>query len=144
MTTIAASVSRRVMVADSKLVADLVWFPVEKIIRHKDELIGTAGKESEAAKWLDWYTSGKLGKEPKGFTEFEALILRPTGLYYLCSDVTETKVPRGFHAIGSGGQAAIAAMMCGKHPVDAVRIARAIDAGTGGRVVSKRLNNKAK
>jgi hypothetical protein len=144
MTTIVASAQHGIMVADSKMVADTVWFPVEKIIRHKNELIGTAGDEEETAKWLDWYMAGKLGKEPKKFTEFEALILRPSGLYYLCANTHEIKVPRGFHGIGSGGAAAVVALLCGKHPRDAVRIACMVDQGSGGRISSVRLNDKKK
>ena len=44
-----------------------------------------------------------------------------------------------FWAAGSGRQAALAAMHCGKSAVEAVRIAARIDSFTGGRVVHMSL-----
>lgn len=133
MTTIFADVKTGVMVCDSKCTDNHTWYPITKVFRVKDELVGYAGDVKACRAWLKWYQSGKKGVRPK--TEsFEALSLRPDGLYEHCADGLEILIERGFHGVGSGGALAVAAFMAGATPSGAVDIALSIDSGSGGAI----------
>lgn len=144
MTTIVADAKAGVMVADSKLVVDPVWFPCKKVLRCGSELIGTAGSDKNSSIWLGWYLSGKVGKAPKMDEDagFEALILRQSGLFHVGVDIHEVRVPRGFLAIGSGGPAATAVMLVKRDARLAAHIACQVDNNSGGRLQIERLRVK--
>lgn len=142
MTTIFADASAGVMVCDSRMVSDAgVWFPCRKVVRSGDELIGVSGDAKEGDEWLEWHLSGRQGKAPKTGNEFQALILRGSGLVEVTEGAHEMPIDRGFHGIGSGGACAIAAfltmMRTGVVPSAklAVEIASDVDSGTGGEIV---------
>lgn len=66
------------------------------------------------------------------------LILAASGIW--CAEGRRPyRVNDKFCAIGSGAQAALAAMHCGKTTAEAVRIAARIDPGTGGRAITLKL-----
>lgn len=143
MTTIFACAASGVMVCDSRVVLDTgVWFPCTKIFRWRGELIGVAGDAKDGDAWIDWHKAGRVKKPPKpaNHDEFEALILRPSGLFYVTEGAHEIKQERGFHGIGSGGGCAIAVYVALKRlgiEPDAklcVQAACEADSGTGGRV----------
>lgn len=144
MTTIAASVKEGVMACDSRISVGDVWWSTEKIVRIQGELIGTTGDVKDTQKWFEWYMDGKPGKPPV-LNSFEALILRRDGvirkneLYFVDAHSTEILVERGYHAAGSGAQAAIAVMMLGHDALKAVQIACEIDASSGGKIKSFNL-----
>lgn len=138
MTTVFASLKHGVMVSDSKCTADTEWFPMTKVYRHEDELIGLAGNVRDALAWLRWYSEGKKGAKPKG-EGFAAMILRKDGLYGVSSDTFEMLIERGFYGIGSGGGIAVGAFMAGANPKRAVEIACQVDANSGGEVISHKL-----
>lgn len=142
MTTIFADHGSGVMVCDSKCSSDGSWYPVTKVFRVRDELIGIAGSLKEGRAWLKWYSGGKRGVRPK-LESFAALSLRQDGLYELCSDGLELLVERGFLGVGSGGACATAAFMAGAEPFKAVQIACQIDVGSGGDVISHSLKGTA-
>lgn len=142
MTTIAADAKQGVMVCDSKCTYGETWFPIQKVIRHREELIGYAGDVDQAFAWIDWYTKGKIGKPPRA-DGVEILILRKNGLFY-ATGCNESRVPRGFHAIGSGGAAAVAGMLHGATVQRSVKIAIQVDAQSGGAVRTHRLNKAKK
>lgn len=138
MTTIFADAKEGVMVCDSKCSAGGTWYPIPKVFRVGNELVGIAGNVKEGRAWLKWYQNGKKGPRPKT-EDFVALGLRSDGLYELCADGLELKIERGHHGVGSGGGNALAAFMAGADPERAVHIACLIDTGSGGDIVVHRL-----
>jgi hypothetical protein len=134
MTTIAANVAEGAMVSDSRLAIEGVcWLPCTKIYRFDDELVGIAGNTVDENKWLAWRRNGK-GRFPKLSDEFNGLSLCREGLFLLDEKGGRTPIERGFHAIGSGGNIAIAAMMLGQTAYQAVGLAKEIDLNTSGDV----------
>lgn len=131
MTTIVADARTGEMVSDSKCTYGCTWSPITKIYRVGDELIGCAGDVKQWAQFLKWHKGGRRGARPKG-DEYTVLILGPAGLRQWDSNGCEMPIERGFTAIGSGGHAAIAALMCGKTAAEAVEIATQIDPNSGG------------
>lgn len=138
MTTVFADAKAGVMVSDSRCSGGDIWFPMTKVHRVGDELVGIVGTVSQGACWLEWYRGGRAGAKPK-LTGFGALILRPTGLVEVDVDCSEQVVERGFHGAGTGGGFAVAAFMAGADPVRAVEIALQIDTNSGGEVVLHKL-----
>jgi hypothetical protein len=139
MTTILADAKKGVMVCDSKCTADAEWFPMTKVFRLGDELIGVAGNVREATGWLRWYSEGKKDRRPKPVDGFAAMILRNDGLYAVSADSFEMLIERGYYGIGSGGGIAVGAFMAGADAKKAVEIACRIDANSGGDVVVHKL-----
>lgn len=133
MTTIAADHRSGVMVSDSRCVEGGTWFPCTKVFRIGAELVGCAGDVNEWQQWLKWYRAGRKGAMPK-LTEFSALILRSEGLYGFGDDGCEMLMERGFHAVGSGHHAALAALILGHDAKAAVEVACEVDSGTGGEI----------
>lgn len=138
MTTIFASVAEGVMVCDSKTTSGGQWFSSTKVQRVGDELVAFAGYKVEGLKWLDWYSNGKRGPQPK-IANSEALILNDIGLFYLDPGGELTPIERGFMGVGTGGPCAVAAHMTGCDAETAVYIACAIDANSGGDVIVHKL-----
>lgn len=138
MTTIFACAKAGVMVCDSRYTSDTEWFPMTKVFRVGDELIGLAGSVRDATSWLRWYVEGKKGQRPKG-DGFSALILRKDGLYAVSSDAFEMLIERGYYGIGSGGGIAVGAFMAGATVKKAVEIACKVDANSGGTVIVHKL-----
>lgn len=100
-------------------------------------MIGIAGDVDECLRWMDWYLAGKQGRSPK-LRNSELLLLRRTGLFHTTGGA-ETKIDRGWHAIGSGAMAAITAYTLGLTLQRALRVAREVDPESGGRLVVRRL-----
>jgi ATP-dependent HslUV protease subunit HslV len=108
-----------------------------------DVLVGTAGHSSASLLFLDWL---EVGGEPRlhdrgvnEMTEFECLIVHKSGIWVGDRLCRLEKLEEDFWAAGSGRQAALAAMHCGKSAIDAVRMACRIDSFSGGRVVHMTL-----
>lgn len=141
MTTIFADARKGLMVCDSKCTADSEWFPMTKVFRIGDELVGCAGSVREAVSWLRWYSDGKKGPRPKTVDGFNSLILRKDGLFAVSADAFEMLVERGYYGIGSGGGIAVGAFMAGADAKKAVEIACLIDANSGGDVIVHRLKS---
>lgn len=126
MTTIVANLHQ--MAADSLIVTNFVDFPGTKIERVGDSLLGGCGDCNSIALFMDWYRRGKPRDWPippeklSEIGEFEVLELSPHGLFSW-SSFLPLRVDRGMHAVGAGGQAAMAAMLCGKTPAEAIEIA---------------------
>lgn len=130
MTTIA--VKGDVMACDSRLVvSDRFYVCDDKVIRVGDYLVGAAGDSGEIAQFVAWLRD--KGEMPK-FEDLDALVLSRAGLWHYANDCYGTRVVGGCWASGSGGQAAHAAMLCGKTPEEAIRIAMKCDINTGGPV----------
>ncbi len=118
----------------------------DKILRGPDFLAGTAGQNGAIKRW--WAQVCTMPLEHVlgyGYPDFDAdrndpaIILTDgkhiwrhvTGGFFECS--------RGFHAVGSGRDYALAAMELGASAADAVRLAMRFDNGTGGDVVVESL-----
>lgn len=141
MTTIFADAKSGVMVCESKTIIGSEWIETTKVVRIGDELIGFSGAAAEGDRWLAWYKAGQNGPKPK-VDNCNALILGPDGLRLLDGSGGYVPIERGFLGTGSGGTCAVAAFMAGATPEQAVNIACAIDANSGGKVVVHKLKAK--
>jgi ATP-dependent protease HslVU (ClpYQ) peptidase subunit len=133
MTTIAADFRAGVMVSDSRAADAVTWMPVTKVHRIDGELVGCAGDLKDIAVWLKWAKAGKKGQSPK-IADFSAILLRHDGVYDITEDGHVQLVERGFHAVGSGAHAAIAALILGHDCKTAVETACLVDAQSGGDI----------
>lgn len=108
-----------------------------------DVIVGTAGSGSASLLFVDWLEAGgPPALHDRGvneYTEFECLIVHKSGIWMADRLCRLEQLDEDFWAAGSGRQAALAAMHCGKSAVEAVRIAARIDSFTGGRVVHMSL-----
>lgn len=137
MTTILADARLGVMVSDSKATCGDTWVPCTKVHRVGGALIGTAGSEADIQRWLKWWGRGRRGARPD-VEDFSALVLNKDGVLHALPG-SEMRIERGFHAVGTGGNAALGALMAGADPAEAVRIACLVDANSGGEVQVFRL-----
>ena len=103
-----------------------------KIKRIGNLLVGAAGGVADSEQFLQWlkYDDGET-PPPKG--QYSALVIDPRGRVREIENGSVLPVPRGakFHAIGSGGPFALAAMYAGASAVEAVKIATKIDINSG-------------
>lgn len=115
-----------------------VRLPMRKLVQQDRLVIGWAGNFCDGKIFAQWYFAGanqdKLPSfhnrdAPRTAPDFSALVLKPDGWEYW----TEWMVPEThkdnfspFNAIGSGAQAAMAAMQLGKNAKEAVEVACAV------------------
>lgn len=128
--------------ASSKCVK--MWKFTSKVDPVKGEvLLAVAGDLYAALLFKDWMMEGgKPDLHSRGVDEsndFDALIVHKSGLYAANRLCRIDDIHEEYWAHGSGRQAALAAMRCGKSAIEAVRVASAIDTYTGGRIVSETL-----
>lgn len=138
MTTVAADWKRGLMACDSMTSTVDAWWPSTKVYRVDGALIGGAGEASSIRSFVAWYADGQRLPKPK-LGNFCALVLNADGLFYWASDLVAEPIERGFHAIGSGGNAALGAMLAGANVQKAVQIACQVDTSSGGDVVLHKL-----
>lgn len=132
MTTIIADARAGLMASDSQWTDGDVIGSVRKVFRVRGDLVGFAGTAEHIMATLAWFRAGFVGQPPRD--ECTALILRRGGIFTWSPVDGEMREDAPFFAIGTGGQAARAAMLAGADCRKAIRIASTIDAGTGGRV----------
>lgn len=128
------------MAADTQVSCGDLKYRTTKLVRLPcGGVAGACGLLSEAVKAFEWLKSGK-GKPPKlrGTSVLAAYADGRVGVY---EDKAWTLLPfSGPVAIGSGSQAALAAMLHFKaSPVEAVRAAAAVDPSTSEPVESMRI-----
>lgn len=132
MTTIACS--RTEMACDSRTSASEIYFTTtDKVIRIRDCLVGSSGNLDSVAKFIDWFTKGGHG-EPIDFDDgddFESIVLHKSGIYIYSNSCRPRRIVGKFCSTGSGDMAALAAMLCGKTPAEAVAIAIKCDKNSG-------------
>ena len=111
MTTIAANLTT--MAADSMASDGFADFPVFKVRRIGKSLFGGCGTLVGITKFFDWAERGMPKKRPKhrDGENFTILELNKHGLFLWEDAYISFYCPRPFHAIGAGGQAAVALMM---------------------------------
>jgi ATP-dependent protease HslVU (ClpYQ) peptidase subunit len=142
MTTIAASRLHGEMAADTQVNFGSSTFPSKKIYSFGGRLAGAAGTSIDCSLFMQWVAGGldpEARPEMEDGDEFQALVLSHDGLFFFEADCCPVRIERDFHAIGTGGDAALAAFFCGKTPRRAVEIAAKIDSGTGGPVTVLKL-----
>ena len=114
----------------------------KKIFRKGNEFIAGAGYYDEVIKISEYLLHG--GEEPKlSDPDFTIMHIKNNKVFYYCNSVNPTPQTPPF-AIGSGDDFALAAMMCGKTAVEAVKIAIKCDVYTGGKVRSYRVSTATK
>lgn len=129
-----------------------MWRIQSKVAPVKGEiLLAGAGNEFAMDLFRQWVENGgEPNLHSRGVTggedgeEFDAFIVHKSGTYNanrLCCLIKNLE-PQWAH--GTGRQAALAAMKCGKSAVEAVRTAAQIDPFTGGKIVSMTLLPKEK
>lgn len=116
----------------------------DKILRGPDFLAGAAGEHGAVKRW--WTQVCQLDLEhvlAYGYPDFDAdrndpAIVLADAAGNIWRHVTGGffKVSRGFHAVGSGRDYALAAMHLGKTAAEAVRLAMEFDHGTGGDFIA--------
>ena len=123
------------MAADTRVSVGDVCFPGTKIFRIGEAVVGIAGEGIAMMKFMYWAMAGfqaeALPEVSKDDGEFSALVLNKDGLFAYDDSFWPEKIRRDFHAIGSGGAAALAAMMLGQSAANAVGIACQIDLNSG-------------
>ena len=91
----------------------------------------------EAVKFISWYKDRK--KPEPNMEEVEAFVLTKAGkIWHYDSSLTPYEIQDEFSAIGSGTQAAMAAMHMGATPREAVEIAIKVDPRSGGTIHTRR------
>ncbi len=140
MTTIAAN--RSEMAGDSKVTDDDTSFRGRKVHRVGEAVVGAAGTGPAISKFIKWLRAGDLDARPKfdKDDELAALVLTPAGLFAYGTELEPEEIDDPFYAVGTGKQAALAAMRLGCTPGRAVEVACEIDNHTGGPVDVLRLD----
>jgi len=101
-----------------------------KIFRVNGDIVGLAGSLGAGLAFIDWYKTRK--EEPPSLSDTNIIILKSNGKIELWDESEyPMRFTNKFYAIGSGADAALAAMYCGKTPTEAVKIACKIDTSTG-------------
>lgn len=120
-----------------------------KILRGPDFLLGCAGEHGQIMRW--WIGVERMSARDllmAGYCPYEketndpALMLAcADGRLYRHTSGIFTPLSRKFHAIGSGRDYALGAMHLGAGSCVAVRTAMEFDNGTGGEVITERLQS---
>lgn len=141
MTTIACN--RREMAADGKITFDRGDYLIRtrrKIVRAGVAIVGSCGDLADGEKFVRWFASGQPdNRRPKLGEDFLALVLRPGGIFLFDEDCGEIEIECGWHAIGSGEQAARTMLSLGRSPREAVRKAIEFDNASGPPVIALRV-----
>lgn len=131
MTTIACT---PVMIAsDSSAHDGETQAPIKKLFRlNHHALVGLAGFPSEWPKLLSWLNDDRETQPPK-LPHTTALIITGKKIWFYEQNGIYEIIAK-WAAIGTGAQAALAAMYMGADPKKAVQIASKIDPNTSGRI----------
>lgn len=127
MTTVAADLF--MIAADSNVSDGTEDFRVlSKIFPIKNGFAGYCGQVHVAMQIMDWLQNQRR-KKPVFNEEQDAsiLILDMDGLAFIDTNMRIMRLRESQYAIGSGSQAARAAMLCGRDPKRAVELACRID-----------------
>lgn len=104
--------------------------PCQKIFQRKGVFCAVAGDLAEAIPVVRYLLKPK-GKRPKiGKGDFQILLVSASRAEYYDGEYIALPVTGPF-AIGTGGDHALAAMLCGKSGPQAIRIAAQMDPHTG-------------
>lgn len=119
-----------------------------KINRGIDWIVGSAGETGQIYRWLSKVRNTRTAEELiniYGYEDYSKDVNDPA-LLLVCADGVFrhaggwfVECHRGYHAIGSGRDYALAAMALGKSAKEAVALAMQFDNGTGGEIVEVKL-----
>lgn len=126
MTTIACN--HKVMAGDSLCDDGGMRAKAVKIFDIDGDFLGIAGSLAQGLKFVSWYKSRE--GEPPCCDETTILVLSK-GKIFTWENGGCIPVAEKFYSIGSGAHAAMAAMICGKAPDEAVKVACKVDIGSG-------------
>lgn len=124
------------MAADKRAHDGALSFPVTKIHKIGNTIVGVAGELDHCLVLLDWFRGGR---DPEKWPAVQAtdnwvrlMYVLETGECYEINKVCfPIRVERRFHAIGSGAELAIASMHLGETAAGAVAIASEYDPSCG-------------
>ncbi len=140
MTTIACNQNE--MAADSLGGVGGRRTTVQKLYRVGGAIIGTSGAMDEGVMFAHWYANGAdLADRPKG-QDFGALVLDSSGIWRYEVKCYPFRIFDEFAVSGSGGDDALAAMLMGASPAEAVELACRVDLHTGPPIVVERLQDE--
>lgn len=135
----------RIVAADSQLDSNGTKLTMTKLFRHEDtgRIIGAVGDSIVAAEMVWWITrTGADGVEfpeaarsKDGVSPARVFIWENGKAFMYGGGRIGVEVHAPF-AMGSGQDAAMAAMLCGRTAAEAVEVACRVDTGCGGPVVS--------
>lgn len=138
MTTVVCN--REEMASDSQLTGEY-RASAKKLWKIKGAVIGIAGEYSACTRFVKWL-QGELQDEPDMET-VDAMVLTTDGRILHYNGSTEPfEVEDQFSAIGSGSQAAMAAMHMGASVERAIEVAALVDVGTGGPVQYHKITKR--
>lgn len=124
--------------SDSRVSGDYKRDNVRKLYTVGSLVFGISGRVSSAMAFIEW-AQDRTKTKPKLEDDFEVIEIHPSGKVY-SYDHNFTKCPESAPcAIGSGAPFAMAALLCGKDAVEAVRIAIRLDTYSGGKVQSIKI-----
>jgi len=126
------------MAADSLVVDQGMRVKGDKIIKINGDICGVAGNLADLSKFHKWYLDQSDDLDTDDST---ILVLTSKGELFTYESGVKMDVKEPFYAIGSGAQAAMAAMYAGKTPKEAVEIAKKIDVNTGGKVKTYKIKS---
>jgi len=156
MTTIAWD--GRTLAGDSRVSDDncVDVLTVKKVFKNKNLLAAFCGTAYDGAAMRHWLRtcgnddydvfSGEGFPKSVMSDDFEGLLVTPCGKATSVNAsgvVIEVAEPGGITAIGSGKQAALAAMLAGADAKQAVAIAAKLDPYTGGKITALRLDERS-
>lgn len=140
MTTIVASIAHGGMAADTRVTGAMVYYPASKLFRVGESIFGTSGHGDMCLAFIHWVkTSPKrdpmklhelIGKEYDR-DDISILELNPSGIFRWTGWGFPEHVLREADAVGSGAQAALEALNCGKGLEESVSRAMNHDEYTG-------------
>lgn len=104
-----------------------------------DVLVAFSGDAVEGMRFVDWVADGMPRDAMPDFVlhadedeGFEAIVAYPNGkAEWWNNGMRGLSIHEPMYAIGSGGQGAMVAMLCGRTPAQAVRLAMKADGATG-------------
>lgn len=140
MTTVAWRGS--VLASDSAVTQDNRQTSCTKMLRMPGVAYGFAGDLSEIWHFVEKVKAGTPLEKIKLKGEFECLMLRPDGCFFMSSDLRPSPVEGEYWAIGSGAEYALGAMFYGKTARQGVAAAIAHDPHTAGEIRAYRITQR--
>ena len=126
------------MVNDEGMITDMAF---NKIRRLKDgSIVGGTGSAFDLDRFVGWLASGEQGDVPCALWEKgEFLMLRADGKVFCCIYQGRPIETPSRQALGSGAGFAMAAMMAGADPMEAVKISCTLDIYSGGEIFAEAI-----
>lgn len=138
MTTVVCN--RTEMASDSQLTG-AHKASAKKVWKHKGACVGIAGEYVACVQFVKWLM-GKSEDAPE-MEDVDAMVLTRDGrILHYNGSIEPFEIDDEFGAIGSGSQAAIAAMYMGASPDKAIEVASLVDPGTGGKVQTHKITKR--